>query len=136
MQRDTRPRYCIYPPSRELLDYPLAQINNVPGYSLNEITGRLVTQITTPDPGNFPHNIDTIIWAYELYEGYGFGDWYGLFILNDGRYCYMTAWCESSDFDGQANIFLFVDDNLENLIQFGMDDRAYRLYYEQTVPRD
>lgn len=47
-------------------------------------------------------------------------DWLGLFLLKDGRYAFLTAWCDYTGWDCQAGGAAWVSHSLEHLLQMGV----------------
>ena len=51
-------------------------------------------------------------------------DWVGVFKLKDGRYLFLTAGCDYTGWDCQADGSSWVAGSLDQLIQFGLTDDA------------
>ncbi len=79
-------------------------------------------------------DVKRVIAAYtESTEGYGQVDVLGVFELNDGRFAFLTAGCDTTGWDCQSGGHAIVDDDLDHLIQFGLgaEERS-----KLKLPRD
>lgn len=56
----------------------------------------------------------------------GLESWIGVFKLKDGRFAFLSAWCDNTGWDCRSGGSAWVADDLETLIQFGLGaaDRA------------
>lgn len=114
----------------EGLSYPLSFLGSEE-YPIEEILCPLATEEASLSVGSFPQNVTEWIWVHE-----GVQDeepWHSLARLDSGLYIYYKAWCDYTGFDCQGGMKLYVSKNRPSLIQFAMDETAYRLYLKETV---
>lgn len=137
--RITTPRKMVCEHDKKEFEYPFGYLGEWQDESdgWGESVFRPIPHLPSPPLGDFPKNISRWIWSA---AGCNDGDpWDLLAELDDEngkRYVYYTAWCDYTGFDCQGGHYVTTASSIESLIEYAMENRAYKRYINTTEPAE
>jgi hypothetical protein len=99
-----------------LEDYPC---ENVPMPGLPEL-----------DPGNFPYNIENVLWSHE--GEHDSEDWLMIALNTDKNFIFYKAACDYTGFDCQGFMEIYVAKDYKDLILYALTNEDYEKYINET----
>ena len=118
--------YQYVEPTLSDLDEPIEILIN-DGYSCDNVPMPGLPEI---DPGNFPYNVDKVLWSHEgEHDG---EEWLMIALNKEGNYIFFKAACDYTGFDCQGFMKIYVCEKYKDLIKYALDEEDYRSYISET----
>jgi hypothetical protein len=84
---------------------------------------RYVSPVLGWDGSKAPFTIDDVTQVIAVSPGFNDDQsWIGLFLLDDGRYAFVSAWCDYTGWDCQAGGGAFVGPDVETMVRLALGD--------------